>query len=593
MIAQEDLYNYFDREYELARESHLQLMKLPLRERVRKRKAVDNLIIDFSTEPWRDGSDLFFIVLAPKNIADFKEGDILRLHTEDNSEGVECTLTDFEGDAGMVLSISSFNNQQLVYQWRNRRLVLDKTLVDLRKNVYCKFLQAVPSDREWWAGLLVNSRRKPSFLRCRECEETLSETERELGVTLNPRQREAVLRCMETDDYYLVQGPPGTGKSFILGLIVLEELIHFRRRIAVIGPNHLAINNVLEQMLKTVPQYSGRLYKIGQFYNAPRRRVVYDGEEREVRNVARMSHMGSDALRQSYVVGMTPHALFTSRAKDLVFDTLVIDEAGQMSVPLALMGMVKARKIILAGDHKQLPPIINAERIRPELKKSVFQLLADRDNCTMLNQTFRMNEGICAFVSELFYGGEVVSCAGIRRYKALAVREPLGLDYPVVMLDVRDEGEQTSEKEAEAIASVVGEYIGEGVGPEEIGVLTPFRAQATVIRKALRKTIPHTMKESPVVVETIDKMQGQEKEIIILSFVAGELKYMEEMGEFLYNPQKMNVAFSRAKSKLVLVGNVSALERLSPEEFPAVSQILSSPHLRFFEAYPTKIGNEG
>lgn len=114
-----------------------------------------------------------------------------------------------------------------------------------------------------------------------------------------------------------------------------------------------------------------------------------------------------NSLEQPLLIGLTPHSLYSSRANGLKCDTLVIDEAGQMSIPLALMGMVRAEKVILAGDHKQLSPIIVSDKVNEQMKKSVFQALLTEDNCTMLDVSFRMCEPICDFVSELFYDGKV------------------------------------------------------------------------------------------------------------------------------------------------------------------------------------------
>lgn len=118
-----------------------------------------------------------------------------------------------------------------------------------------------------------------------------------------------------------------------------------------------------------------------------------------------------------------------------------------------------------------------------------------------------------------------------------------------------------------------------GVSAEEIGVLSPFRAQAANIRRTIRKHKDISKEKNKYIVsDTIDKMQGQEREIIIYSLVSGNISYMKDMAEFLYNPNKMNVAFSRAKSKLIIVGSLSKIEKLNMPDYPHINKMLNSIH---------------
>lgn len=176
----------------------------------------------------------------------------------------------------------------------------------------------------------------------------LAETIQSFNLTLLPQQKEAILNCMEAQNYYLIQGPPGTGKSFILGIIMLEEVFDLKHNVIVIGPNHMSINNALEQFVKLVPSYSVLVKKVGQSYNAPTIKVAYEGKEYGIENVPRLNvnwaRNISTQHNLNWVIGLTPHSLYTSRARTLDCDTLIIDEAGQMTIPLALMGMIKAKK---------------------------------------------------------------------------------------------------------------------------------------------------------------------------------------------------------------------------------------------------------
>jgi superfamily I DNA and/or RNA helicase len=282
------------------------------------------------------------------------------------------------------------------------------------------------------------------------------------------------------------------------------------------------------------------------------------------------------------VFGLTSHSLYTRRAQGLECDTLIIDEAGQMTIPLALMGMIKAKKVIFAGDYKQLPPIVSSVEIDDEMKQSVFQSLITDQNCTMLNVSFRMCEPICNFVSELFYEGELKpmkpGCGN-----AIMSSNPLySFDAPVIIHHIDDCGEQTSDKEAEFIVSMIEGYLKMGLSAYEIAVLSPFRAQAANVRRYLRKN--ESINEEDflkIAVDTVDKMQGQEREVIIFSLAAGNFDYMTEMADFLYNPNKLNVAFSRAKSKLIIVGNIEKLKLLDSTAFPHIQRMLASQYVTF------------
>ena len=282
-----------------------------------------------------------------------------------------------------------------------------------------------------------------------------------------------------------------------------------------------------------------------------------------------------------WIIGLTPHSLYTSRAEHLKCDTLIIDEAGQMAIPLALMGMIRAKKVILAGDHKQLPPIISSEEMAEEMKKSIFQALITDDNCTMLDTSFRMYEPICNFVSELFYEGKVKpmrkGCGNL-----IVCDDPL-FDFhtPIIIHHVDDDGEQISDKEASFIADTIAGFLNKGLPADEIAVLSPFRAQAANVKRHIRKN-PDISEEQlkHVVADTIDKMQGQEREVIIFSLVAGDIDYMTDMAEFLYNPNKLNVAFSRAKSKLIIVGNIVQLRKISSVDYPHITKMLESKYVK-------------
>ena len=579
MIERKDISSFFDLEAEAAKKSWDALMKLPIKERVRKRKAINQVILDKDFNEYSDENKRLFKVTFIKDLSDFKEGDCLLLHKENLNSGIKCTVNRFEDDNTIIIEVFSWPCDLDSYY--DTLLCLDKDLVDLRQNVFDNFLVNLPSEKKYWNELKINTKQAPVFKDKADVEDELEDTIKNFKLNLLPRQREAIINCMAAEDYYLVQGPPGTGKSFVLSFIILEEIAYFNRKVIVVGPNHLAINNTLIQVAKNCPSYIPNVLKVGQTYNMPDFKMIEDGKEMKIENILRLNTTAASNSGFAWVIGLTPHCLYTSRARGLECDTLIIDEAGQMTIPLALMGMIKAKKVIFAGDYKQLPPIVSSEEIRDEMKQSVFQSLITDENCTMLDVSFRMCEPICNFVSELFYDGELkpmkLGCGN-----AVINSNPLySFDSPVIIHHIDDCGEQTSDKEAEFIAEMVGNYLKYGLPASEIAVLSPFRAQAANIRRVIRKN--EYIKEEEyqqIAVDTIDKMQGQEREVIIFSLVAGDIEYMTEMADFLYNPNKLNVAFSRAKSKLIIVGNIDKLKLMDSATFPHLKRMLGSQYVK-------------
>ena len=575
-----DISQFFDFEAEASRDSWEALMKLSVDERVRKRKAIKDVTWDRDFEERSPERDMLFRLHFTNNLSDFKEGEALLLHREQYKDGINCTLYKFENDQTIIISVFSLPRDFEDYY--DEKLILDKNCVDLRENVFSNFLAEIPYDTVFWDKSLINNNHVPIMENISTYTEELEDTLKNWEInSLTEKQKEAIINSMASKDYYLIQGPPGTGKSFVLGLIILEEILYFKHRVIVIGPNHLAINNVLEQVLKLAPGCLN-IIKVGQAYNAPTLKVKYNDKESEIINVPRLNVEFIKSYEDPLLLGLTPHSFYTSRARELDCDTLIIDEAGQMPIPLALMGMIKAKKVILSGDHKQLPPIVVSDKNPERMKTSIFQRLITEDNCTMLDVSFRMCKEICDFVSELFYDGTVKPFHA-EGSNLIIDKDPLyDFKHRIILHNIDDKGEQTSDKEAEFIANTTAQFIQRGVKASEIGILSPFRAQAANIRKQLRKNnnISDDNK-SQLTSDTVDKMQGQEREVIFFSLTSGNYDYMVEMADFLYNSNKLNVAFSRAKSKLIIVGNIEMIKSLNLDLYPHISKMLTSQLITF------------
>ena len=585
MIRKKDISEFFDLEAEAAKKSWEALMSLPVKDRIRKRRAIQSVYLN---RDYRDSSDDGYVLIKVSvgvNLADFKEGECLVLHKEGTLSGIQCTLNSFIGDDEIILEVFPPNMPSALDSYYDVPLLLDRDKVDLREHVYWPFTSQLSSlDEEFWRNLLLNSKPTPIFEEKEKNEEEVLDSEKYFNIELLPKQREAVVNSMSAKDYYLIQGPPGTGKSFVLGFTIIEEMLFLEHKVVIIGPNHMAINNTMQQVYKLASKIkkfpTANLIKVGQSYNRPQ--LKNSEGEFAITNNLRLNVNYVNSFEGLWTIGLTPHSLYTSRGRGLVCDTLIIDEAGQMTIPLALMGMIKAKKVILAGDHKQLPPIVSSEEVRKEMRQSAFQKLMTKDNCTMLDVSFRMCEPICNYVSELFYDGKVKpkrkGCGSM-----IVCNDPLyDFNSPIIIHNVDDDGEQTSDKEAEFIAATIAGFINKGLPANEVAVLSPFRAQAANVRRHIRKQSEITEEQRKLIAaDTIDKMQGQEREVIIYSLVSGDVDYITEMAEFLYNPNKMNVAFSRAKSKLIIVGNIEQIKKISAVEYPHIKKMIESNRVKF------------
>ena len=585
MIRKKDISEFFDLEAEAAKKSWEALMSLPVKDRIRKRRAIQSVYLN---RDYRGNSDDGYVLIKVSvgvNLADFKEGECLVLHKEGTLSGIQCTLNSFIGDDEIILEVFPPNMPSSIDSYYDEPLLLDRDKVDLREHVYWPFTSQLSSlDEDFWKNLILNSKPTPTFEEREKNEEEVLDSEKYFNIELLPKQREAVVNSMSAKDYYLIQGPPGTGKSFVLGFTIIEEMLFLEHKVVIIGPNHMAINNTMQQVYKLASKIknfpTANLIKVGQSYNRPQ--LKNSEGEFAITNNLRLNVNYVNSFEGLWTIGLTPHSLYTSRGRGLVCDTLIIDEAGQMTIPLALMGMIKAKKVILAGDHKQLPPIVSSEEVRKEMRQSAFQKLMTKDNCTMLDVSFRMCEPICNYVSELFYDGKVkpmkTGCGDM-----IVCNDSL-YDFrsPIIIHNVDDDGEQTSDKEAEFIAATIAGFINKGLPANEVAVLSPFRAQAANVRRHIRKQSEITEEQrKQIAADTIDKMQGQEREVIIYSLVSGDMDYMTEMAEFLYNPNKMNVAFSRAKSKLIIVGNIEQIKKISSVEYPHIKKMIESNLVKF------------
>jgi DNA replication ATP-dependent helicase Dna2 len=279
-----------------------------------------------------------------------------------------------------------------------------------------------------------------------------------------------------------------------------------------------------------------------------------------------------------------------------LFDVAIIDEAGQLTVPAILGALRFAKRFILVGDEKQLPPLVLSKKAADAgLAESLFGRLKRKDNdytkveaqsassCVSLKVQYRMNKWISHFASRIFYDGqlmphasvansllEVVTSRRTLRAETPAIVRAIDPLAPMVFLDVSGDQERakTSDAEAFAVREVVDGLLARGIAEHEIGIIAPYRAQVANLRRHLFsddetigwEALPFDTKLS---VDTVDRFQGGERPVIIMSFATTtRLEADSQLRDHLTNPNRLNVALTRAQRKLILVGNASALESL-------------------------------
>ena len=255
--------------------------------------------------------------------------------------------------------------------------------------------------------------------------------------------------------------------------------------------------------------------------------------------------------------------------KSAKFDFAVIDEATQSTEPSSLIAVLKAKRFIMAGDHKQLPPtILNEEAARGGLSKSLFERLlrlhGDRIR-VMLEIQYRMNEEIASFPNREFYEGKLQASEQVKRQTLRDILPELKLIdeevEPFLFIDTRGSDEfrervrigSTSKEnvgEAKLVKDIAERLLSLSIAPEEIAIISPYDDQIGLIRTMLRV--------DGLEIKTVDGFQGREKEVVIVSFVrsnkSGEIGFLKDL-------RRLNVSITRAKRKLVLIGDSTTLER--------------------------------
>ena len=419
---------------------------------------------------------------------------------------------------------------------------------------------------------------------------------------LNPSQERAVNDVLRSKDVMVVHGPPGTGKTTTL-VEAIYETLHRESQVLVCAQSNMAVDWISEKLVdrgvnvlrignptrvndkmlsftyerkfeshpdypqlwairKAIRDLRGQKKRGGESYHQKMERLKSRATEIEIRIHTEL--FGEARVIASTLVGSANRLLEGQK-----FATLFIDEAAQALEAACWIPIRRCSRVIFAGDHCQLPPTIKS---LPALKGGLGKTLMERivenkpEVVALLTVQYRMNEDIMRFSSDWFYQGKVESAPQIK-YRGI-----LDYDTPMVWIDTSEMGEREqfvgesfgriNKAEAELTLKTLQDYftkIGKTRILEEqidVGVISPYRAQVQYLRSLVKKREFFKPYRRLITINTVDGFQGQERDVILISLVRSN---DEGQIGFLRDLRRMNVAITRARMKLIILGDKTTM----------------------------------
>ena len=442
---------------------------------------------------------------------------------------------------------------------------------------------------------------------------------------LNDSQREAVRHVITAQDVGIIHGPPGTGKTTTLVQAILET-IRRERRVMVCAPSNTAVDLLTEKLagrgvgvvrlgnpsrvsdlllahtldarVMAHPGY-GRMRAMRQTADRCReqaaelarpngRHLGFEARQQrqrwrdEARQLLREAddlerHITAQVLESVQIITCTLVGASHRTIRHLAFDTVFIDEAAQALEPGCWIPIARGQRVVMAGDHHQLPPTVKSERAAREgLRETLFEKCIQRQPATarMLGLQYRMHQLIMAFSSERFYGGRLLAHDSVRDAGLEAYDPCFAPDRPVEFLDTAGLGfseltipesrSTANPEEADLLIQRLARLLGpcdptaHPEAPLTIGVIAPYRAQINCLKDAIEvhPRLGGLLQQRWLSVGTVDAFQGQERDIVAISLTRSNR--VGDIG-FLSDIRRMNVGMTRARRKLLLVGDSSTL----------------------------------
>lgn len=391
---------------------------------------------------------------------------------------------------------------------------------------------------------------------------------------LNNSQNQSISNCINSSKFYLIQGPPGTGKTHTTAHLT-KYYLNQGKNVFITGPTHTAINNCINEIANLVED-KNKVIKIGDKHTfkeiASNENITFLDRlpYEKYQNMKEYSQngivIGGTTFCMCYRTTANYFGKSSKRLNNWKFDIAIIDEASQMSIPNAIAAISKSEKYFFIGDHKQLDPIIPSNCDNVLLQGSVFRRLNDLypNSTSLLNISYRLNEHLIKIPNKLFYNNELTSYPNTKIdktvYSSTNYSEVLNADDSLVLLLHRQfDGLARSVYEAEVIAELYVDLLNNGIEIEHIAVITPYRSQVREIKRQI-KLLDRSIESKVIFSATVDKIQGQEKKYILYSMANTYPLRIKHRLDFFYNPNRLNVALTRATHKCIVLGNYKVFE---------------------------------
>lgn len=369
----------------------------------------------------------------------------------------------------------------------------------------------------------------------------------------NQQQQKAFLDVLKRPSLYAIQGPPGTGKTGVLSAIA-KAYSDAGKNVLVICHSHQAVNNALNK----ISQYDVPTFKIGNEFKAVSlgdKVTKFPGMREYAKYHKRCkSKHGRSQKVTGDVVGMTLCGSILSlvlHGHAFTPSIVLVDEASQ--IPLchgAAIGALEGGTYVFIGDGRQMPPIFHEKMVVDPMSISIFdhlQKILPKELKTTLTTTYRMNSVICRYVSELFYEPYGVTLTSHPTVAENHVDdEELADSIEFINVNTNNCKDFNRDEAKEAVKQAL-KYKKKGL---DVSIITPYRKQVNLLREEL--TNAGNM-SSGILIDTVERLQGQDVDVIILTMSVSDIDYFKTQDTFLLNKNRLNVMVSRAKLKVIVV----------------------------------------